>query len=360
MSESYLLKTQKAATGEKIYYLASAKHLLIDHKAGTADDNWFTDKFGNINSTATPVIGVYAAYSNLPSASGLATGSYALVTEGHVMHRVLETDGGKAWTASNKGVPVDGTRLFVNMSDGNKLYRWTGTVFAPAVCNVAKPVIYANRIRTGAVTPTAGVEPGKTRTVLWQPDTDDPILYRSVQNGNTWEWDSGVSIERFYGTYWQDALFIETDTGKYWTVSTSDTHLAPVNDTAQTKLLTFTKWYGSSGWVYGLTSDQDNPPGSGRRALVFTGSGIVWCHSAYNQLTSEWYWDTDNTVSAEEDINLSTLYFTTVDGKLWMYMAGTGLVLIATTGTGTSSGGSSDITFEVFGSTTYPNPSAWT
>lgn len=387
-NESYMLKTQLAATGERIYYLVSAKHLLIDHKKGSADDNWFTDKFGNINSVLTPIIGVYDTYASLPSASMQTTGAYALVSAGPYLHRVEETSGTKAWTASDKGVPVDGTRLFINQADDGKLYRWGGEAFEAVSAGGASgssgaPVIFANRIQA-----TSPGTPGRTKSYIYQPSTDNPKIVYAVYNASTssyvWDTEHPVDVFSIYGYEWQSALYIETDTGCMWTVSSSDSHLQPVTPGKYTKLVVMTEVFGGSGWQYAITGRTGAPAATANgRCLILTtttsGSTTTviprWC-LAVSDGQGGYTWDTTNTVSAADDLSTSNLYYATATGKLYMHMDGdTSLTCIASpsAGSGEGSSGSScecsgymteeqvaDMISSAVSSTTYAGPFAVT
>lgn len=363
--------TLLAATGETIFYLVSAKNMLIDHKLGTGDEsNWFTDKYGNINNVMLPVVGIYDTYVNLPSTTSLQIGDYALVTADHTLHRVLDSSGSKVWTASNKGVAVDGNRLFLNKGDSDKIVRWDGEAFAAVSAGGASgaPVIFANRIQNAS----PGT-PGRTKSYIYQPSTDNPKIVYAVYDTSTssyiWDTEHPVDVSSIYGVAWQDALYIETDTGRMWTVSSSDSHLQPVTQGTYTKLVVMTETFGGSGWEYAVTGSTDAPEAAANgRCLIMattTNGGVttvtpLWC-LAVSDGQGGYNWDTQNPVSASNDLSSSYIYYATATGKLYMYIEGAGsLTCIARPGTG---GGSSSIEFEnVTGlsNTTYPNPVEWT
>lgn len=366
--------TLLAATGETIFYLVSAKNMLIDHKLGTDDDsNWFTDKYGNISNVMLPVVGIYDTYLELPSTTSLQIGDYALVTEDHTLHRVLDSSGNKVWTASNKGVSIDGNRLFLNKGDSDKIVRWDGTAFSQIAGGgsnefIGAPVIFANRIQS-----QNNGSPGRTKSYIYQPSSDNPKIVHAVYDTSTnqWVWDTEhpVDVSDIYGAAWQDALYIETDTGRMWTVSSSDSHLLPVTQGTYTKLIVMTETFGGSGWEYAVTGSTDAPEAvaNGRCLIMMssTSNGVttmapLWCN-AVSDGQGGYTWDTQNPVSASNDLSSSYIYYATATGKLYMYVEGAGsLTCIARPGTGS---GSSSIEFEnVTGlsNTTYPNPVEWT
>ena len=371
--------TLLAATGETIFYLVSAKNMLIDHKLGTDDDsNWFTDKYGNISNVMLPVVGIYDTYVNLPSTASLQIGDYALVTADHTLHRVLDSSGSNVWTASNKGVSIDGNRLFLNKGDSDKIVRWDGTAFSQIAGSsdggsnefIGAPVIFANRIQSQ----TNG-SPGRTKSYIYQTATANPHIVHSVYDSSTqqWLWDTehAVDVSSIYGSAWYDALYIETDTGRMWTVSSSDNHLQPVTMGTYTKLVVMTETCGGSGWEYAVSGSTSAPtPAANGRCLIMTtetssSTGVttvvpLWC-LAVSDGQGGYLWDTEHPVSADSDFSSSYIYYAEATGRLYMYVDGnTTLTFIARPGTGGS--GTSNIELEdvqTLSNTQYPNPTSW-
>lgn len=376
----YLLKVQLAATGDRIYYLASTKNMVVDYSVtpdftdtNRNDAYWFTDKWGNIKHTVTPIIGVYETYASLPSAEEQTVGSYALVTTTHKMYKVTENSSThvKSWTSEANGALVTEDQLFVNKGDGDKLYRWGGTTFdvVSGGGSSGAPVIFANRIQ--AVSPGT---PGRTKSYIYQASTDNPKIVYAVYNAGTssyvWDTEHPVDVSSIYGAAWYDALFIETDTGRLWTVSSSDSHLQPVTPGNYTKLIVMTETFGGSGWEYAVTGSTDAPEAAANgRCLIMTSetnssTGVttvtpLWC-LAVSDGQGGYSWDTQNPVSASNDLSSSYIYYATATGKLYMYVDGAGsLTCIARPGTGSGS----NLELEnVTGlsNTTYPNPVEWT
>lgn len=133
-------------------------------------------------------------------------------------------------------------------------------------------------------------------------------------------------------------------------------NIAVIPDAAMTKLITILKHYSGSGWQYGLTSDETNPAGDGKRVLIITGGQAKWVDSLYSG--GSWSWDTENPIDAGDILHENWLYYETLTGKLYMYDTTNGMQQIATPGAGGGSG-SSDVSFVSWNNTTYPNPSAW-
>lgn len=230
----------------------------------------------------------------------------------------------------------------------------------------AMPVLYASRINVN----TSAVTPGKTKTVITQASTANPYIIRCIQSGGNWVWDTthAEDIEDVYGKAWQNALYIETETGRMWTVSTNDNHLEPVTMGTYTQLIVMTETFGGSGWQYAVTGSNDAPtPVANGRCLIMTtetnsGTGVttvrpLWC-LAVSDGQGGYTWDTTNPVPADVDLSSSHIYYATATGRLYMYINGnSSLTRIASPGAG---GGSSNLTFENFGDgTTYPDPTEW-
>lgn len=127
---------------------------------------------------------------------------------------------------------------------------------------------------------------------------------------------------------------------------------------AITSLEIFTYLYNvGSGWATTLQEDTtNNPPGADKRALILY-NGLKWVGCTGSG--SSWSWDVENPTDAT--LYTNKLYYESVTGKLYMYIDGQGLQQIATPGTGSGPGGTSDLTLVTFpnNTSTYPNPTAW-
>lgn len=248
--------------------------------------------------------------------------------------------------------------------DGGTMFQLIG---GSTVTAVGAPVIFANRIQA-----SSPGTPGKTKSYITQASTANPQIIFAVYDSSTttWSWDTGhpVDVSSIYGDSWYDALYIETDTGRLWTVSSSDSRLQPVTMGTYTRLIIMTETFYGSGWEDAVTGGDAAPtPVANGSCLIMSSStsgGVttitpLWC-LAVSDGQGGYTWDTQHPVSAESDLSSSYIYYATATGKLYMYVDGnSSLTCIARPGSG---GGSINVSFEnVTGlsNTTYPDPVGW-